>query len=194
MKIPPLITAGTSVTWDDLPTTNNLGVQIDATTHSLTYYLRFNEVFEAITTTATATNITAWRTTLSSSASAGMDAGTWYFSAVATLLSDATNITELGRGSVTVQASLAYAGQATAFDGRSQAERDLAAVQTAIRTLLSGGSVQEYRIGTRSIKRYDISELLMLEGRLKAEVKREQTAQLMANGLGNPRNMFVRFN
>ena len=29
---------------------------------------------------------------------------------------------------------------------------------------------------------------------MKAEVKREEQAELMANGLGNPRNMFVRFN
>jgi hypothetical protein len=63
-----------------------------------------------------------------------------------------------------------------------------------IRTLLSGGSVKEYRIGQRSIKRYDLAELLQLEAKLKADVKREEAAQLMANGLGNPRNMFVRFN
>lgn len=192
MKIPPRITAGTTVTWDDLPTTDTFGNQIDATTHTLSYYLRFNEVFEAITAVATASSLD-WRTTLSSTTTSGMAAGTWYFSAVATSLSDAT-VLELGRGQLSVDASLVYATQAKAFDGRTQAERDLEAVQTAIRTLLNGGSVQEYRIGTRSLKRYDISELLTLEARLKAEVKREQTAQLMANGLGNPRNMFIRFN
>jgi predicted GIY-YIG superfamily endonuclease len=31
------------------------------------------------------------------------------------------------------------------------------------------------------------------ESRLKAEVKREQKAALIANGLGNPHNLFVRF-
>jgi hypothetical protein len=44
------------------------------------------------------------------------------------------------------------------------------------------------------LKRYDLADLIQLEGRLKAEVKREEQAELMANGLGNPRNMFVRFN
>jgi hypothetical protein len=34
---------------------------------------------------------------------------------------------------------------------------------------------------------------MQLESKLKAEVKREQMAELMANGLGNPHNLFVRF-
>jgi hypothetical protein len=39
----------------------------------------------------------------------------------------------------------------------------------------------------------EMTDLLQLEGKLKAEVKREQAAALMANGLGNPFNLFVRF-
>jgi hypothetical protein len=192
VKIPPEITAGTTVTWDDLPTTDYLGNPVGCSTHTLTYYLRYNEVFEAITATA-ASNGTDWRTTLSSTTSASMAAGTWYFSAIATALSDAAKL-EIGRGSMRVSPSLAYSDTAKAFDGRTQAQKDLEAVQQAIRTLLSGGSVKEYRIGQRQIKRYDLAELLQLEAKLKADVKREETAQLMANGLGNPRNMFVRFN
>jgi hypothetical protein len=53
--------------------------------------------------------------------------------------------------------------------------------------------VQEYKIGTRSLKKYEMADLIALEGKLKAEVKREQAAQLAANGLGNPHNLFVRF-
>ena len=192
MNIPPQITAGTTVVWDDTPTVDIFGASIDSTTHTLIYYLRYNEVFEAVTSTATASG-TSWRSTLSAATTGPMAAGTWYFSAVATKISDST-VTELGRGSITVAASLAYASNPTAYDGRTQAQKDLDAVQLAIRTLLSGGSVQEYRIGQRSIKRYDLSELLQLEAKLKADVKREEAAQLMANGLGNPRNMFVRFN
>jgi hypothetical protein len=39
-----------------------------------------------------------------------------------------------------------------------------------------------------------MAELLQLEGKLKADVAREKQAEMIANGLGNPRNMFVRFN
>jgi hypothetical protein len=193
VKIPPQLTAGTTVTWDDLPTTDILGNSIDPSTYTLDYYFRFNEVFSAFTSTATpvAGN---WRTTLSAATTAPLAAGTWYWSAIATNIATPTTKHELGRGQLTIAPSLTYTGSTKAYDGRTQAEKDLAAVQAAIRTLMQGGSVQEYRIGTRSIKRYDLSELIMLEGRLKAEVKREQTSQLIANGLGNPRNMFVRFN
>jgi hypothetical protein len=31
------------------------------------------------------------------------------------------------------------------------------------------------------------------ESKLKSDVKREQMAELIANGLGNPHNLFVRF-
>ena len=60
-------------------------------------------------------------------------------------------------------------------------------------SLMVGGAVQEYRIGTRSLKRYELAELLALESRLKSEVAREQKASLIANGLGNPHSLYVRF-
>jgi hypothetical protein len=72
-------------------------------------------------------------------------------------------------------------------------QQDLAAVQAAIRAMVSGGAVAEYTIGTRRLKKMELTDLLQLEGKLKAEVKREQAAALMANGLGNPFNLFVRF-
>jgi len=66
-------------------------------------------------------------------------------------------------------------------------------VQAAIRTIISGGAVKQYSIGNRNLQKYDLPDLLALETKLKAELKREQRAQLMANGLGNPFNLFVRF-
>ena len=39
-----------------------------------------------------------------------------------------------------------------------------------------------------------MEELILLESKLKAELKREEAAELVANGRGNPRNLFVRFN
>ena len=76
----------------------------------------------------------------------------------------------------------------------TQVEKDLATIQTAIRNIISGGVVQEYKIGTRSAKKYELSELLALESRYKAELVREKQAETIANGLGNPRATFVRFN
>jgi hypothetical protein len=91
-----------------------------------------------------------------------------------------------------VLAALNYTGTPGAFDGRSQAQIDLDAVQVAIRTIVSGRSKQ-YSIGSRSFTSLDLSELMERESKLKAEVKREQMTDLIANGLGNPHNLFVRF-
>jgi hypothetical protein len=43
------------------------------------------------------------------------------------------------------------------------------------------------------LKKLPLTELLQLEAKLKAEVKREQAADLAANGLGHPHSLFVRF-
>ena len=90
-------------------------------------------------------------------------------------------------------AGLNYNGTPAALDGRTQAQKDLDAVQAAIRTIINGGVVRQYTIGNRSLSKYDLSDLLALETKLKADVNREQKAQLIANGLGNPFNLFVRF-
>lgn len=191
MNIPQKIQAGTTAVWVDDATVDIFGAAVDNTTHTLIYYLRTNTASEGVTASAVAYD-SGWRTTLAAGTTSGMDAGTWYFQAVATKISD-SSVLELGRGSFTVEASLVYAGSPVAFDGRSQAQKDLEAVQAAIRTIVAGGGVAEYRIGNRSLKKYDLTELLALESRLKADVVREKKAEMIANGLGNPNSLFVRF-
>tara|TARA_A100001515_G_scaffold71265_1_gene56672 strand:+ start:228 stop:800 length:573 start_codon:yes stop_codon:yes gene_type:complete len=189
VNIPSEIRAGDTVKWRDNSTTDVFGNEIDSASWTLKYYLRTNERPAGHTATGSAYQ-QGWEFTISATDSAGFDPGTWYFQAIAE--KNAEKIT-LGSGRLTVEAALEYTGTPGLFDGRSQAKKDLEAVQTAIRTLLAGGAVQEYRIGNRNLKRYDLADLIQLEGRLKAEVKREEQAELMANGLGNPRKMFVRF-
>ena len=99
----------------------------------------------------------------------------------------------IATGSFKVLKSLEFSNNPLYFDGRSQVEKDLETIQTAIRNIISGGVVQEYKIGTRTAKKYELSELIMLESRYKAELVREKQAELIANGLGNPRATFVRF-
>jgi hypothetical protein len=59
--------------------------------------------------------------------------------------------------------------------------------------MIAGGAVQQYSIGSRNLTKMRLESLLQLEAKLKADVKREQAAELAANGLGNPHNLFVRF-
>ena len=189
MNIPSEIRAGDTIQWRDVEGVDNLGNAVSSAAYTLTYYLRFNAASEGATVVGTAYG-TGWEFSIAAATSAGFDAGTWYWQAVAT--KTGSTIT-LGSGQLTVLRALSYTGAPGALDGRSQAQIDLDAVQAAIRAIVSGGVVRQYTIGNRSLSKYDMKDLLELESKLKAEVKREQMADLIANGLGNPHNLFVRF-
>ena len=191
MTIPSKVRAGDILQWRDSETEDVFGNAITSTEWNVTYYLRTNTASEAATVTSTA-YLSGWQFTVASSVTANFDAGDWYFQAVAAK-SGQEKQTILS-GQFEVLPSLAYSGSATAYDGRSQIRKDLDQVQTAIRTVASGGGVKEYKIGSRSAKKYDLTELFQLEAKLKAELAREETKEKIANGLGNPRNLFVRFN
>ena len=193
MAIPPSITAGVDVVWTDAATTDIFGNAVTNATHNLTYYFRLNTAGEGVTVSGVAYE-SGWKVTIPAATSAGMDASpNWYFQALLTAISGGA-VSEYSRGQIEVQASLAYSGTPAAFDGRSQAQKDLDAVQAAIRSLMNGGATQEYRIGNRSLKRYDLADLIALESRLKAVVARENKAKIIASGLGDPNNLFIRFN
>ena len=189
MNIPATIRAGDTVKWRDDASVDAFGAAVTSSTWTLTYYLRTNTASEGATITGTAYG-QGWELTIAAATSAGFDAGQWYWQAIATAGSEKLT---LGAGQLEVLAALNYAGTPGAFDGRSQAQQDLDAVQAAIRAIVAGGVAKEYTIGNRSLKKYDLTDLLALETKLKADVNREQKAQLIANGLGNPFNLFVRF-
>ena len=189
MNIPATIRAGDTVKWRDDASVDAFGNAVSSGSWTLTYYLRTNTASEGATTVGTAYG-QGWEFTIAAATSAGFDAGQWYWQAIATAGSEKLT---LGAGQLEVQAALQYAGSPGAYDGRTQAQQDLDAVQAAIRAMVSGGAVAEYTIGSRRLKKLAIADLLQLEAKLKADVKREQAAQLAANGLGNPHNLFVRF-
>jgi hypothetical protein len=134
-----------------------------------------------------------WQVTLTTQTTAAMAPGAWQLQVVS-IVSGAPITT--GRGSLTVRRSLAFSGAPGAFDDRSQAQIDLDAVEEAIRALASGA--QEYQIGGlgsggRKVRRADLAELIKWRDRLKADVAREQRAEMIAQGLGDPRRLYVRF-
>lgn len=189
MTIPSTIRSGDSAIWTDEAFTTPDGRAITSASWALTYYLRTNTASEGVTVTGTAEG-SGWRTSIAASASADMNAGSWFFQAVASSGSEKFTVRE---GSIEVKASLAYSGTPGAFDGRSQNQKDLEAVQTAIRSIIEGGAVQEYTIANRSLKKMAMTDLLELESRLKVRVAREKKSERIANGLGNPHNLYVRF-
>ena len=188
MNIPSIITQSTTSIWRD----DSAVVPIDRTATSadwaLKYYLRTNSPAVGHTVTGSAYN-TGWEFTISSTDSGNFEAGDWTWQAV---ISKGSESFELGRGLFTVKKSYIYTGTPTGLDGRSQAKKDLDSVKAAIRHIIDN-KASEYTIGDRTFKYADLSELRKRESQLKAECVREDKADMIAQGLGNPHKLFVRF-
>ncbi len=188
-QLPDKIRAGDTIKWRVDASRDNLGNSIDSGNSTLKYYFRTNTHSQAHTATGTSFGL-GWEFTISSSDSDGFDAGVWFFQAIATYGSETVT---LASGQIEVLAGLDYTSNAAAFDGRTQAEKDLAAVTKAIRDIANGNTVKSYSVAGRSLTRYEMSDLIALESKLKFEVQRERRAALIANGKGDPFNLFVRF-
>lgn len=190
MAYPTLIRAGDSVRWQVPAGQDLLGNPAASSAWAGVTYLRFNAASEALTVNGTARSDGGWDFYIAPATTVSMNAGWWYRQ---TTISNGTDKITINSGRLEVQPSLAYAGTAAAFDGRSQIQTDLEAVQAAIRAIIAGGAVKAYTIGTRQLAKCSLQELMQLEAKLKAELARERKAELIANGLGNPHNLFVRF-
>jgi len=190
MTFPSPIRVGDFVQWNIPSSQDYYGNSISSPDWSVVYYLRTNIGPIGSTISSSAYN-DGFKFEIASNVTATFSAGNWYYQAVANK-SGAEKQT-LYTGKFEVLASLEYSGIALNYDGRTQVEKDLATIQTAIRNIISGGAIQEYKIGTRNAKKYELSELIMLEARYKAELVRERQAEMIDNGLGNPRATFVRF-
>ncbi len=191
MTFPNEIRAGDFIQWNIPASQDFYGNSISSPDWSVVYYLRTNTGPVGSTINSAAYN-DGFKFEIASNVTATFTAGTWFYQAIANK-SGAEKQT-IYTGQFTVLESLEYSGTALNYDGRSQVEKDLATIQTAIRNIINGGAIQEYKIGTRTAKKYELSELIQLESRYKAELVREKQAEIIANGLGNPRATFVRFN
>jgi len=191
VNIPASIRAGSTVKWRESSQVAPFGDALQSTdSWAMKFYLRTNTASEGHTATGS-TYGTGWQVEISASDSSAFDAGDWFWNCE---VSKGSEKYIVGSGALEVLQALAYTGTPGALQGKSQIEQDLDAIQAAIRTLVSGGVVKEYSIAGRSLKKYDLSDLMTLESRLKYQLKREQKADLIANGLGNPSSMYVRFN
>jgi hypothetical protein len=189
MTVPAAIRAGTTVRWIEPPVVDLDGNAATSASWTLISYLRTNTASEGAAVTGTARTDGGWDMAITATTSSAFDAGVWYWETQAT--SGAT-VLSAGSGTTQVLPSLSYAGSPGAFNGQSQAEQDLAAVQAAIRAIVSKGA-KSYTIGTRSFTSNDLGQLMQREAQLKAIVARERAAEKVAAGLGDPRSLFVRF-
>ena len=190
MRIPSNIIAGDSAQWQDVAFQDGLGGNVGSADYTLSYALRGPG---ASLDLAGAAQGTGWLFTLTTAASAALNTGTgpltWYWQATAS--KTGVRLTA-GDGTLVVKPNL-VALNTVAFDGSSQAEKDLAAVRAEITGRIKGGATYEYTIGTRSLKKEPMAQLLIIEQRCLRIVSRERRGQMIKNGLGNPGRVGVRF-
>lgn len=186
MNIFTTITAGDSANWVDDPVALKDGrLASPADGWQLTYALRGPSQLDV---SASASG-TQWACAVSASDSAGLTVGLYNWVAIVAKGSERFTV---GGGQVTVTVDLTTV--TTAFDGRSQAQKALTDCETALATFNNtGGRVKKYEIAGRSMEFQTIGDLMTLHAFWKAKVLAEGAAQATANGLGNPRNLFVRF-
>ncbi len=175
MNIPQTITQGDSVSWIDEAWVGTDGQLYAPPDYTLTYALRGPGTPLDIVSAAQGT---AWLTRLSAAASANLVPGRWWWSATA----ESGEVRATVSGQITVLRSLSVIDGI--YDGRSQTEKDLAAVDAAISARLAGGAVAEYSVAGRSLKREPMAALLALRSTLLIRLRTEQ---------GASRNLLVRF-
>jgi hypothetical protein len=83
---------------------------------------------------------------------------------------------------------------AAGADSRSHAKKMLELIEAALEAFAPGSTVKSYAIGTRTLTKADMPELLVLRDRYRNEVANEDAAARIAAGAPNPRNIGVRFN
>jgi hypothetical protein len=195
MRIPARITAGDTAVWTDTSVIRaGDGQPITASAGwSLAYSFRGPTQGLDITGTASGAG---WSFALSAAQSAALNAGpapvAWYWQARATNSGTQQSVT-LGSGQLQVLPNLSGLNASRTFDGRSQAEITLSAIEAEITARLTKGASVEYTIGNRSLKKEPLTALLELRTRYQIIVRNERSAQALANGLGNPTRVGVRF-
>ena len=185
MNIPSILQAGDTSSWHDAPL-NIDGVRYDSTGYTLTHIIAGPT--QPLTIVASSDGA-GWVTRLSLVDADKLVAGIYTWQAF--LTSADTRIT-VGNGQLTVKANLSKVGQG--YDGRSVAEKALADAEAALANYrATGGKIKSYTIGMRAMTFMDSSSILQEINYWKTRVSHEKAQQRIANGLGNPRNLQVRF-
>jgi hypothetical protein len=182
MNVPALIFAGDTVKWSEPATPD-----YNSASWTRTVSFRHRTDADALNIEGTAAG-NGWDFVISATQSATLGTGTVWFQ---DYVSAGSERFTLATGSMEVQANVAVT--TGAFDGRSQFEKDLDAIRAEMRARIEGGSVQEYSIGNRSLKKMPMADLIALETKLKSDVARETRRKRMAQGLDSGRAVYVRF-
>jgi hypothetical protein len=187
LNIPAEFFQGDSVAWHDPAIRSLDGRSITSPDWTLIYYFGGPTIFQVTGTPKGG----GWDLTLSPAQTSAMTPSptpNYAWQAVAT-----SGTQRLTVGSGTARTVRTFQGATAPVDTRSQDEIDLAAVQAAIRARIAGGGIAEYAIGSRRLRNEGMTELLKIEGTIKARIRRSRRRQSIANGQGDPTISYVSF-
>lgn len=187
MSIPASIRQGDSANWFDDPYTDASGKRYDSSAYTLTTIIA-GPIPAPISLVATANGL-GWKTALDTTTSATLVAGQYWWECVLTRTGERVTI---GTGELQVLTNLALAG--ANYDGRTLAEKALSDAEAALANFrASHGRTKQYTIGSRTMQFDSAAEILQEISYWRIRVDNERSASLIAQGLGNPRKLFVRF-
>jgi hypothetical protein len=186
MNIFATLVQGDSATWQDDPVELSDGRQADiAGGWTLKYALRGPSSADVV---AVAGAGVTWSSTLAAADSAKLTPGTYAWAAYVSKGAERLTVGG-GQLAITADVSTLSAG----YDPRTTAQQALEACEAAMATFnATGGKVKKYEIAGRTMEFQTIGELMQLHTFWKLKVTAEQTASQIAQGLGNPRNLYVR--
>lgn len=185
MNIPSTLRVGDTTSWRDEPLLVD-GVRIDSSMYTLTHILAGPIL--PITLIAEADG-SGWKTQLTIAQADALVAGEFSWQAVVSTVDKRITV---GSGQITVLPNLASA--AMGFNGKTLAEKALADAEAALANYrANGGKIKSYTIGMRAMTFADSSQILQEINYWKTKVSHEKAQQRVKNGLGNPRNLQVRF-
>lgn len=181
MNIPSFIYAGDTVKWSE----DQAGERSSAQ-WAMTCVIKDGTGADHVDLTGAANAAGGWDFTITDEVTAAWKTSTHYWQIYVTKSGERYT---LGQGSIEVKGNIVGAGNT--YDGRTQIEKDLDAIETEIRARATGGATIEYSIGNRSLKKESISALLALRSALRTDLAREKAAKRLSEGVG--RSIGIRF-
>ena len=140
-----------------------------------------------ITLTASTSGVDDYRVSVSPTTTATWTAGEYTWSAWVEKSGERRTV---DNGLVTIKYD---PSTAAAYDGRTQAQKALEDCKTALANFqATGGRVKSYSIGGRSMEFDDAGGILTLMNYWQWQVTREAAATAVAQGLSDPRRIYVR--
>ncbi|MCG9891092.1 MAG: hypothetical protein MH252_08455 [Thermosynechococcaceae cyanobacterium MS004] len=168
LNVPKTFAAGDSVVWTDAEIYGADGLLFTSDVYSLSFAFRGTQALNAVAVADGA----GFKTTLT--ATANIAPGDYFWQAYITKISTGERLT-IAEGRTRVAPNLA--ALTTAFDGRSETEKQLDQVNAAISARLAGKAVAEYQILGRNLKYVPLTELQEMRRQLHRELNQSAQAK-----------------